>query len=114
MFSLAALRPMVTPPKASSSCLPEILNNIYFGLFQACLFVLSGAAWLSPNVRAFRCSFQSLLVLSQRVARLVSNVGVRSSPSQPCAILSTHLTHRLLRNRLPGTCALPRRAPPYK
>ena len=33
-----------------------------------------------------KCSFQTCFVVFQRVARLVSNVRVRSSPAQPCAI----------------------------
>jgi hypothetical protein len=101
---------MAKPPKASSSCPPIIPNNICFGLSKfACLCSQEQpkSVQTCPPLNAP----SKLFVVSHRVARLVSNVHVRSSPAKPCAILSTHPTHRLLRSRLPGTCALPRRAP---
>ena len=42
-------------------------------------------ARISDSVKV-KCSFQTCFVVFQRVARLVSNVRVRSSPAQPCAI----------------------------
>jgi hypothetical protein len=77
----------------------------------------SRAGQLVSNVRAslhHNNDLSGLADLSAGYGLIALPLRELFSPSRPWAILFTPPTHRLLRNRLPGTRPFPKRAPPYK